>query len=346
MVAAQLDETLVEGMGDHIMIVAARLERAVAIRLELKTGAHAAQLEVPQPQLTVRERCVQAERIELGRSGRQACSPSSPGGSGRRVDSHDVLRPFLQRSPLLEREAPEHTVGIMLRQPLAFHEHTLCLRDHFARPQRAQESYGKVVIGLVRFRCVQYRRRRSGDFRCQRLGFRGEGCGSTRVDVERSDSPILHEERGRKYGLDPEGPGAGCERGPAALLVERLGVEPTPLRRGVDTGALAGLVLRGIHGGDRLIRRRDRRELAASAERHTDPVGSPDDGPGQCRGQAERGIDNFVVGMDGGELPDTGRHRVRRRAHGRRHRVPPQCAQAVARTRTRGLPASRDGRSR
>src|ERR1017187_4509273 len=62
----------------------------------------------------------------------------------------NVFRALLERAPVLEREAPERRVRVVLGQPVALHEHTLRLRDHLARPQGTQEPDGKVVIGHIR----------------------------------------------------------------------------------------------------------------------------------------------------------------------------------------------------
>lgn len=49
-VSPQFDEALVEGVGDDIVIVVAREEGAIEEGLDLDGGAHAPELEVPQPQ--------------------------------------------------------------------------------------------------------------------------------------------------------------------------------------------------------------------------------------------------------------------------------------------------------
>ena len=49
MVATQLDETLVEGMGDDVVVVGARLQGAVTEGFDLQGGTRASEAEVPHP---------------------------------------------------------------------------------------------------------------------------------------------------------------------------------------------------------------------------------------------------------------------------------------------------------
>ena len=64
MVPPQLDEALVQGMRDEIVVMPTRQEGSIQVRLELQAGAHPTQLEIAQPQFTVGQRGIPSERIE------------------------------------------------------------------------------------------------------------------------------------------------------------------------------------------------------------------------------------------------------------------------------------------
>ena len=76
MIAAQLDEPLVQSMGDHFAVVRTRLEGTIEDRFQLQGIAHSPELEVPQPQVSVREAGVAAIPVEHvgGLSGRRYLS--------------------------------------------------------------------------------------------------------------------------------------------------------------------------------------------------------------------------------------------------------------------------------
>ena len=53
MITAQFDESLVEGVRDDVMVVIARLKRAVTEGLDLQGGTHSPELEIPKPEFAV-----------------------------------------------------------------------------------------------------------------------------------------------------------------------------------------------------------------------------------------------------------------------------------------------------
>ncbi len=61
----QLHETLVEGVGDDVVVVVARGERAVEEGLHLEGRAHAAQFEVAEPQLATGQSGILTETVEV-----------------------------------------------------------------------------------------------------------------------------------------------------------------------------------------------------------------------------------------------------------------------------------------
>ena len=64
MVAAKLDESFVDGMGEDVEIVGGWLERAVEVGLDLEGGTHAAELEVSHPQLGMGKASVEAALVQ------------------------------------------------------------------------------------------------------------------------------------------------------------------------------------------------------------------------------------------------------------------------------------------
>jgi len=54
-IAAKLNEALIEGVSDEVMVVGAGGQYSIQVGLELEGGAHAAEFEVAQPKLAVRE---------------------------------------------------------------------------------------------------------------------------------------------------------------------------------------------------------------------------------------------------------------------------------------------------
>jgi hypothetical protein len=64
MVASELDEALVEGVSDHVVVVGTGSEGTEKKGFELKGGAHAAELEVSEPELLLGELSVPAEIVE------------------------------------------------------------------------------------------------------------------------------------------------------------------------------------------------------------------------------------------------------------------------------------------
>lgn len=64
MVAAELDEAFVECVSDHVVVVGTRSEGTEQKGFELKGGAHAAELEVPEPELLLAELSVPPEFVE------------------------------------------------------------------------------------------------------------------------------------------------------------------------------------------------------------------------------------------------------------------------------------------
>src|ERR1019366_6463503 len=63
-VPPQLDEALVQGMCDEIVVMPAWPEGSIEVRLELQAGAHPSQLEIAQPQFSVGERGILTKRIK------------------------------------------------------------------------------------------------------------------------------------------------------------------------------------------------------------------------------------------------------------------------------------------
>jgi hypothetical protein len=55
MVAAELDEALIESVSDDLAVARARLQCPEEERLEVKSGAHATEFEVTHEQVAVRE---------------------------------------------------------------------------------------------------------------------------------------------------------------------------------------------------------------------------------------------------------------------------------------------------
>src|SRR4029453_13882095 len=64
MVAAELDEPLVQRMRDEVMVVIGGGQGPVQVGLELDKSAHAAELEVAQPELVDGETRVEASAVE------------------------------------------------------------------------------------------------------------------------------------------------------------------------------------------------------------------------------------------------------------------------------------------
>jgi hypothetical protein len=67
MIAAELDESFVEGMGEDVVVVGGWLERPVEVGLDLEPGTHTAELEVAHPQLGVGEVSVEAGLVQVVR---------------------------------------------------------------------------------------------------------------------------------------------------------------------------------------------------------------------------------------------------------------------------------------
>jgi len=63
-VASELDAALVEGVGDHVVVVGRWLERSEQVSLELGQCAHASELEVAHPQIAERESDLAPRRVE------------------------------------------------------------------------------------------------------------------------------------------------------------------------------------------------------------------------------------------------------------------------------------------
>ena len=76
-------------------------------------------------------------------------------------------------------------------------------------------------------------------------------------------------------------------------------MEPAPLDRGVDTRALTGGVLVGVHVQDGLIGGRHRAQMPMTPERHADSVRTGDRGPGQGHHHPEGAVDHIVLGGEG-----------------------------------------------
>lgn len=93
------------------------------------------------------------------------------------------------------------------------------------------------------------------------------------------------------------------------------------MHRGIDTRPLAGGVLVGIHGRDRLVAGRHRGQTPVATQRHADPIGPPDRCPGQGHVQTEGPVDHVLAGPKRCHLPPapTG---AATRATGGRGRLP------------------------
>src|ERR1700722_1052770 len=90
MVSTQLHHSLIDGMGDHVVIVRARLESAVEDGFHLESGAHTPEGEVTHPQLIEGELGDLAVQVEhVGRMLRHGAphGPIARSGSGRRVEA-------------------------------------------------------------------------------------------------------------------------------------------------------------------------------------------------------------------------------------------------------------------
>jgi hypothetical protein len=86
MVAAELDEALVEGVSDHVVVVGTWKEGTEQKGFELKGGAHAAELEVSEPELFLCELSVPAELVEhvvAGRTHKNRCPCDALTGDAR-----------------------------------------------------------------------------------------------------------------------------------------------------------------------------------------------------------------------------------------------------------------------
>jgi hypothetical protein len=64
MIATHFGESLVEGVSDHVVVMAAWLKEAEENRLEFESRTHAAEFEVPQPQLTVGELSIETVTVQ------------------------------------------------------------------------------------------------------------------------------------------------------------------------------------------------------------------------------------------------------------------------------------------
>src|SRR5580698_6734901 len=86
MVLTELHKPFVDRMCDDVMVVRARQEDPVEERFELKSSAHAPQLEIAEPQVSVRESSFLPERVQLifrSFSHRRGAQTPHPGGQSR-----------------------------------------------------------------------------------------------------------------------------------------------------------------------------------------------------------------------------------------------------------------------
>ncbi len=182
MVPAHLDEPLVEGMGDDIVVVGTRAEGTVEERLQLQRSAHPSQFEVAQPQLAPGQIGLLSEEVEgvgLRLNSSSVTSPGSVAPVGPKGRGDDLLGMVRRECPCLRVDA-ERPVGVVRRDAVPLHDHALGLGYDLPCPSAAWMRATALLAGPLTLAPVRTAEASAANSKASRPDRRNRQAGASR----------------------------------------------------------------------------------------------------------------------------------------------------------------------